>query len=249
MTAGAVLFARYAYPPGALGYCGPEDARGVLEAAATGRDDPEVHRLLRGFEGAWPYLTLIAAAAGLRPLDAAVVEAYWVGNDLLRRPTAAALGRLLEEQFHRRLSPAGWAGLTAAAGVGGVAHHSYHVLAVYPWVGLLRGGRTEPLRVLDRCRIRWGQVTALTGDRAVVRSAPLRWDGRVLSLGAARAEEARVAADGLRLPGGLAVGDWCALHWDWVCDRLSARQLTALRRVTAHHLALVNAAAAPAPGW
>jgi len=35
------------------------------------------------FLGAWPYLSLIAAANARDPLDADVVEAYWVGNRLL----------------------------------------------------------------------------------------------------------------------------------------------------------------------
>ena len=39
----------------------------------------------------------------------------------------------------------------------GAPQHSLHVFAVYPWLGLLRGGMDgPPLEVLDRCRIRWG---------------------------------------------------------------------------------------------
>jgi hypothetical protein len=30
------------------------------------------------------------------------------------------------------------------------------------------------------------------------------------------------------------------VHWDWVCDRLSRRQLVTLRRCTARHLDIVN---------
>ena len=81
---GAVLFARYAYPPNALGYCGPENSAELFERAAAGEDSPGLRRLIRGFDGAWPYLALIAGAAGrVDPLDPDVVEAYWVGNGLL----------------------------------------------------------------------------------------------------------------------------------------------------------------------
>ena len=31
---GPSLFARFAYPPNALGYCGPDDSRGLLEHVA-----------------------------------------------------------------------------------------------------------------------------------------------------------------------------------------------------------------------
>jgi hypothetical protein len=46
---------------------------------------------------------------------------------------------------------------------------------------------------------------------------------------------------------GLRPGDWCALHWDWVCERLDRRRLTALRRYTSQQLAVVDSADRPAP--
>ncbi len=62
-------------------------------------------------------------------------------------------------------------------------------------------------------------------------------------MGRARArhvESALIARDGYGLAGPLRPGDVVALHWEWVCDRLSARQLRSLRAVTASHLDLVN---------
>jgi hypothetical protein len=91
--------------------------------------------------------------------------------------------------------------------------------------------------VLDRCRIRWGQVTAIEGDRVVVSSRPLEWNGRELRLGRAATEVARSSVAGVA---GISVGDWVSLHWDWVCDRLTDSQLRALRAYTMRHLDLVN---------
>ena len=93
MTAGPVLFARYAYPPNALGYCGPgqpAELRAQMALVdATGGDDRGLRRLAAGFEGAWPYLQLIASANGRSdPLADDVVAAYWVGNRLLEAVTA-----------------------------------------------------------------------------------------------------------------------------------------------------------------
>jgi hypothetical protein len=122
------------------------------------------------------------------------------------------------------------------------------VFGVYPWVGLLRSGRVdEPLQVLDRCRIRWGRVVSADGDWAVVRSSPLGWDGHRLALSPPRAERVRAAAGGLGLAGGLAAGDWCALHWDWVCAVLTPARLAALRLHTARQMELVNGLPFPGP--
>lgn len=245
MIPGPLLFARYAYPPNRLGYCGGEDHRALLEQASAGVVDAGLREAARAFEGAWPYLELIAASAGVPdPLDVRVVEAYWVGNALLEQVAPAVLGGSLDDRFRRRAGRT-WPRLTASLEAGALPHHSFHVLGVYPFVGLVRSGVVgEPLRVLDRCRIRWGQVVAVAGDRAVVRCRPLEWDGRRLVLGEPR-EEAAVLADGsLQLVRGLAPGDWCSLHWDWVCDRLTPAQVRALRRYTARQLAAVDDAPA-----
>src|SRR5690606_16524020 len=84
-ASGPLRFARLAYPPNALGYCGPDDAAALLDHADAGLAGADLAGLARQFAGAWPYLQLIAASAGRPdPLDADVVEAYWLGNDLLR---------------------------------------------------------------------------------------------------------------------------------------------------------------------
>jgi hypothetical protein len=241
-------FARYAYPPNELGYCGPDASHQLLEQVAAGVADGDLRRLLAGFEGAWPYLQLIAAANGIAdPLDARVVEAYWVGNGLLGRVGYRLMGDSLEARFRDRAGRS-WERLVGAVPAGAVPHHSFHVFGVYPWLGLLREGWTaEPLRVLDRCRIRWGRVQSVAAGEAVVRSRPLAWDGRALSLGLPREERAVVSTGSLGLAGPVRPGDWCSLHWDWVCERLESRRLAALRSVTLGQLAVVNAIPVPAP--
>ncbi len=245
MIPGPVRFAHFAYPPNVLGYCGPDDHRGLLEQGATGAGQPIDERglreLARGFEGAWPYLELIAAANRIGdPLDDLVVEAYWIGNRLLDRVDAELLGRSMEERFR---APAGrsFEHLGASVADGARPHHQFHVFAVYPWVGLLRSGHVDAaLHVLDRCRIRWGRIVATTPGEALVRCRPLAWDGSHLTLGAARTERAIVADDGYSFVADLGAGEWVALHWDWVCERLTPRGLRALRRATADQLDLVN---------
>ena len=244
-TDGPLLFARYAYPPNELGFCGGEDHRALLEQTAAGVVDGGLRQALREFEGAWPYLELIAAANHLDdPLDARVVEAYWLGSRLLDRVGPALLAGSLDERFRSRAGGS-WTSLASAIPNGALPHHSFHVLGIYPFVGLLRNGVvTEPLRVLDRCRIRWGRVVAVIGEKAVVQSQPLEWDGHRLALGAVRDEVAVTGEGNLRLGRGLSAGDWCSLHWDWVCDRLEPAQVRALQHYTQTQLVAVNDAPA-----
>ena len=228
MTPGPLLFARYAYPPNALGLCGAEESRTLLEYGTANESDEGLAELAQAFEGAWPYLVLIAGANGIRdPLDPRVVEAYWVGNDLLERVSAHTLARHVEKRFRGRVGR-NWERIVDAVAGGAVPHHTFHVFGVYPWLGLLRTGDVaQPLSVLDRCRITPALVEATERDTVTVLAPSLRWDGHALTLGPWERRRARFEDDGMHfvMP---KTGDWVSLHWDFVCDTLTDVQAAVL---------------------
>lgn len=241
--AGPLRFARFAYPPNALGYCGPADHGALLEYAAAGVVDGGLRQLAAGFSGAWPYLQLIAASVGSAtgPLDADVVEAYWIGNHLLDRIDPTWLAASIDDRFAARLGTAR-STLTSLTAAGGVPHHSFHVLAVSPWIGLLRSGFTgSALDTMDRCRIRCGVVVATSNGTAEVATDRLWWDGARLTVEPGGREIVRAASNGYRLAADLVPGDVVALHWDWVCDRLTPQEAHRLAAFTRRSLAVVNA--------
>lgn len=239
--AGPLLFARYAYPPNALGLCGADGSRTLLQYGAANESDGGLAALARTFDGAWPYLTLIAGANGIEdPLDPRVVEAYWVGNELLERVRPGDLARHVEDRFHRRIGRAE-EHVVAAVAAGAVPHHCFHVFAVYPWLGLLRTGAVdEPLRVLDQCRTTPALVQTVTGESASVLARPLVWDGRTLRLGGPEPRLVRWGHDGLAFVRPPRPGDHVALHWDFVCDVLTPTGARALERANRRALAAVN---------
>jgi hypothetical protein len=242
-VAGPVLFARYAFGPNRLGYCGPDDPSGLLERAAAGTDLPGLRTLAQGFEGAWPYLALIAAANGIEdPLDRRVVDAYWLGNPLLDRVGVGALHGNLRERFRPRIRPESWRWLETKAPEGAKPVHAFHVLDVFPRVGLMRsGGLDRVVEILESCRIRWGRVEAiLDGERIRVSVVPLDWrDGR-LGFGDARPVEVQGWRAGTGFLDAVQVGDAVSVHWDWLCDRLTPGQLRRLEHWTAYHVAIAN---------
>lgn len=245
---GPLLFARYAFPPNSHGYCGPGDHEAFFAYGVSGIDDG-LRALARQFEGAWPYLELIAASTAIDdPLDRRVVEAYWVGSPRLELVGTRAVGDSVDERF-RKMAGASFATLTQSVLAGGVPHHSFAVFCIYPWTGLLQSGRggEHALHVLDRCRIRWGKVLAVQGDQVVVESQPLTWDGRRLGLGETVTETVVRSVDGVGMVTDLHEGDLVSLHWEWVCDRLTARQVRLLKEYTQRHLRIVNEDLHPGP--
>lgn len=227
---GDTLFAQYAFPPNELGYCGPPGTAtvgGVTELAGQARE----------FDGAWPYLRALAAAAGdTDVLDEDVVRSYWIGGGLLHDVDAEGLLKALQRAFTGQVT-----GLLDAVPAGtALAHHSFHVFVVYPWARFLDRDPTTPIRVMQQCRIRSGTVESVDGDHVVLSTRPLTVDGGALALGAATSERVRWRRDGASLIPAPRPGDRVAAHWDWVCDALTEDDVMALTAATQATLDLVN---------
>lgn len=239
MTSGPALFSRFAYPPNALGYCGPSDATSLAELVVAGKPaSDDLRHAVTAFAGAWPYLQLISACTGRDPLDPAVVKAYWLGGPLLEQVDRLTWGNSIDERFRRR---AGWDWdqITTALNAGGVPSHAFHVYCVYPWVGLLQSGAVnQALDVLDRCRIRWGHVVGRSNGTLLVESQPLGWDGNHLHLGFAHIESVQPPIDSEVTP--IEEGDLVAMHWNYICQRLSDNEYLHLRRYHDHHMSIAN---------
>lgn len=238
---GPLLFARFAFPPNRLGLCGPEAGSTLPERVRTGRPDPELRRIAEGFEGAYPYLQLIAAENDLAdPLDARVVEAYWLGNPLLREVGPRARHDDLTDRFRPRTAPREWRWLEDKAGGSSMVHHSFHVLEILPRIGLIRGGLPpDLLGVLERCLVRPGRVTAVADGVLTVDLPPLELIDGALRLGAPTAMSIPTAS-GEGFGDILLPGDDVAVHWERVCGRLSPTQARTLTAVTRRNLDVAN---------
>lgn len=242
-VSGPVLFGRYAFGPNRLGYCGTDDHAALLGHAAS-QDDGPLRSLARTFEGAYPYLELIARSNGIAdPLDRRVVEAYWLGNSLTSAVNPSGLHRSLDERFRDRVSPASWRWLEAAVPAGARPVHAFHVLDIFPRIGLLRGGEAgDVLSVIDSCRIRWGRVASVQDGRLAVNAPVLAMVDGKLRIGPMRREVVERWVDGIGFVDDVAAGDVVSLHWGWACDRLTPRQLANLVSWTEFELQIANRA-------
>lgn len=235
--AGLLSFIAYAFMPNHLGYCGGGDNDLLLEHAATNRSDPRLAPLLKKFTGAVPYLYTIAAANRIRdPFDARVVEAYWLGNDLLERVEANALNRSIEERFGNQLPRTVRDHVFRKAPDGAMPFHLFHVVDVYRHL--------EPeaigMAAMEDCRISWGKVTEVDGATLTVLRSPLVVHPNLIALGEPRSERVTRAVGDMGFTSQAQVGDWVSIHWGWACEVLDPRKLANLRRYTEHHLALAS---------
>jgi len=242
VSAGLLLFARYAFPPNRLGYCGSEDHQSLFGYLSEDKADAGLLDLARKFEGAYPYLRLIAEASGLAdPFDRRVVEAYWIGNPLLERVSASPFYESLKERFLPRVGTRELSWMGSALSDGAKPHHTFHVLEIYRRAGLLRDARAAiALDRMDQCRISWGRVKLVEGAELVVDRPPLVMENGRLDVGRPAAArivrkiEDRGYLDDLR------PGDMVSIHWNWACDRLDNQALRQLIRCTRRAIAHAN---------
>lgn len=237
VDAGLRRFIGFALAPNERGFCGPADHALLRDHLRDGSGGTELARLARAFSGPLPYLQVIADAAGIAdPFDPQVVGAYWLGGDLLDAvdPQVCAAALLTAFAGQPTVDPRRIEATRDAA----VPSHAYHVLVTYPWIDLVAAGRPQALQPLDDCRVRWGEVVAVADDAVEVSVQPLEVSEGRLALGAARVDLVRP----VQRPDApsLAVGDVVALHWDHLCDRLTAAEVRELATRTAAVMAVVN---------
>ncbi|MGV0785374.1 DUF6390 family protein [Mycolicibacterium sp. XJ2] len=225
---GPTVFGRYAYPPNELGYCGPAGGGGTSGLASHAHE----------FDGAWPYLTVIAEAVGTSDaMDDEVVRSYWIGGRALSKVDPDHLLARLRASFTGQVT-----GMldTVPSTSDVLAHHSFHVFVVYPWVKFLGRDADTAMGVMQACRIRWGTVTSVTGDQAEITSRPLTYrDGRLV-LGNPRAERISWRRGELSLAPPPQPGAIVSAHWDWICGTLTDEEAADLDVATQTTLNLVN---------
>lgn len=235
LPAGHAEFARYAFPPNELGYCGPASHSDLLRSVAA----TDLAAYAREFDGAWPYLDAIADAAGVTdPLEAEVVRTYWIGGPLLAAVEPGVLLSRLRAAFTGQVT-----GMLDDLATGqALAHHSFHVFVVYPWIRFLDRDPVKPVQVMQDCRISWGTVESVRGDHVTLSTRPLTFIDGTLALGAPVAALARWRRNGISLAPRPMPGGMVSVHWDWVCGALSDGQTADLDAATQMALDLVNAA-------
>ncbi|MEX2425214.1 MAG: DUF6390 family protein, partial [Thermomicrobiaceae bacterium] len=235
---GQLRFIRYAFMPNRLRYCGgTDDNRTIFEYGIEREVDRGLEPLLRKFTGALPYLQLIARANNIAdPFHERVVDAYWIGNELLEGVEVRQLYDSLLERFGKQLDGRTKEWVLGKAPAGARPHHNFHVFDVHSRVGQLE----NTLETMDQCRVSWGKVVAQEGIELIVERQPLRLREGKLALGPPERFQALRQIEGKGFIEQAQVGDWVTIHWSWVCEVISDRQLRALIRYTDHHLNLAN---------
>jgi len=234
---GTLKFARYAFMPNRLGYCGSDENKALLDYCAARYTDPGLVFILQKFQAAYPYLKLIACSNHISdPFDTRVVEAYWLGNELLNQVEVAQFYNSLRDRFAKQLNPKTLSYLLGKPPLGARPFHNFHVFDVHSRTGALE----HSLDTMENCRIGWGKVKAIEPAHLVVEHQPLLLEYGKLKLGESREKRVLRQIDGTGLSTDCQIGDTVSFHWDWACEVLNPKQVRNLEKYTRYHLELAN---------
>jgi hypothetical protein len=235
--------ARYALYPNELGLCGPRGSeKGKLYQYLTTKtkvSDKQARKLLEQFVAATAYLELIAKANQIEDwLDPRVVDAYWIGNELLNRVRPEDLRAFI-------LGFAGQ-GLMAEAAAKEIAgrihyqhrpHHSFHVMVIGGLSGQVERGSVGQ----DLCRIGWGEVAKIQKDGTLsVLARFLRHEGNRFLPELNEKEERRVIQCDPQILPRVMVGDLIAFHWGRAVEVITLDAARRLEYWTERTLAYFN---------
>jgi len=258
-NSGLTRAARYSFAPNHFHYCGPERQNDLQSYVSLHQSDRGLQGILSEFDTLYKYLALIAYENNIRdPFDSKVVEAYWLGNSLLKKTKYQPLFKLLTDSLalKKKLTTSELQ-KTLATLDAAVAHHTFHVLNVFKRTGHLPIRHT--LETMDACRINWGRVinqishlrqgfggqakinppAGGQNDNAkfknyLVEITPLVLVKSKLTLG--KPEIREVISIGLTPK----IGDWVSVHWGYVCEVLTKQQLANLKYFTELAIQLAN---------
>ena len=229
---GVALCARFSIATNRLQFCGPSDAEPALYRAITTEEGhAEARNHLSRFEALMPYLEAIGRKHGLDPFDPRVVEAYWIGNELLddfsREDFRALIGALVRRGLPRSLGD----DLVQRLPANPIPHHMFHV--AYVGVGSVTGHVETTLANMESCRPAWATIERKSPSTIQVQRPTLSLRAGRLVLGPPASLD--LTYDPRALPE-IEVGQAVAIHWGWPALQLDAQRTSSLIQYTQRSL-------------
>lgn len=229
----------YGLVPNRLGYCGPQEAKKrkrLLDFLQGKASESEILPIMKQFEGAYYYYQLIARKNNIKnPFDKKVVEAYWIGNNLLEKVKVADLRKMAIKNFTKPgLLPLEVAKERAKLiPENSKPHHSFHVLSFGTITGRID---LDSIKLKDICRVGWGRIIGFKdgnlNPKVIVKYQPLIKD-RKIKLGKFIAMEIEWNKD---VVPEIRINDQVSFHWGMLVQILAKRDIANLKKYTQNTL-------------
>lgn len=233
---GPLLAAFYSLPPNCRGYCGGGSFVSVLRAHLAGRAGVRaLEDELKKFRAHYAYLSLIARENGMKPFDAEVVNAFWIGNPLLEGVSRKAMRRFILRDLFSGKQAARAKKLAGNLPEGAVPHHSFNSL----YVNFVGAKVAKTTKNYDSCCVSPASVLAVSGKTAeVTRDSITSCGGRFVIL--PKTEAVALERAGMRPVRKPETGDRVSVHWGMAIRKITEKESRALKKYTQMNIEAVN---------
>lgn len=216
------LTSRFALPPNSLGYCGKDTAPEKFKKCITGKGCNGVSEELEKFIVLNPYLETIGEILGKHKFDYSVVEAYWLGNNELKKIKNRDYS-LLMSNFLKQGVPTWFVKeLRQKPPKKFIPTHLFQVLHV--GVGRASGSMPYNIDTINNCMIRWGKVIKVGKTKLTIQLNSLKKLGSKYKLTTTK-DSYPYRADFLP---SLSTGNTVAVHWKQVVKKLTKDEVEKL---------------------
>lgn len=236
VLSGPRLAALYSLMPNRLGFCGSQknsDQEKMRNFLLGDVSEKEARKILSKFEAAHAYYKLIARKNNIRdPLNKKVVEAYWLGNNLLEKVSVEDIQKMILRDFVKPNLLSRGVAIKRIADIPkkSKAHHSFHVFILGSVTGRVD---FSDVKLQDICRPGWGKVVSIKNGKASVEYAPLIRKGKKIEFGRKKRKE--INWDEKIVPG-IFAGDWVSFHWNFLSQKLEKKDVKNLEKYTKQNL-------------
>ena len=238
---GILRCARYAFMTYELKLCTPKSNQDFFAHYQNESTNNGLNLILKEFQTLYPYLEFIARANGVKdPFNEQVVEAYWIGNQLLENITKSELYNHLTDKIElkKRLNIKLLRQVINKIPLGARPHHNFHVLNIGKRTGNLDIMHT--LNSMDLCRISWGKIKKIDLPNLEVEYQPLVLENDRLKLGSIISQKVLGEINNSGFIEKPRLGQWISFHWGFACEVLNNRQVANLKKYTEESIRLTN---------
>lgn len=182
----------------------------------------KAEEILRQFRILFPYLSLIAGKTGLDPFSFRVVEAYFIGNELLTEISKEEIEKMVSQMY----------GQAIVLDDGAIPYHNFHLLRVLARV------EKEPIppALLNLCMVRMGEVERVDPGQITIKV----WFVEDSNSGVRVVQRKEVIEGRSVFVENLKPGDRVAVHWQHICEKLNPLQAKHLEKYTIKCLKMVK---------
>jgi len=239
MIDGLEFAARYSLVPNSFGYCGGNNFAKIFSGYLKRKvSKKELIFELKKFKSLYAYLKTIARANKKKPFDRDVLEAFWIGNSLLKKVTQKDIKNLILDELCKNAGMDRKRAISSAKNLPKniLIHHSFNSL----YLNFVGNSVPRTLSNFDNCRVGWGKVIAVNKKYCILDYALIKRVEKRYCLAKPIKRRFNRYVCGILLEPNINIGDLVSTHWGAVVQKINKKQLFSLKKFTYINFCHIN---------